>query len=92
MIAFLLHPEEGASPIEPGNGENFTLPEVRSYVGGFVAVTSLQDGFVLLCNEDAAFNPEGNPPNPHANLAAGSLGFKGAQFLGTVVICHHGLF
>lgn len=79
---------------QPKNGTDFSLKELQSIVGGYVEVVNLQDGRLLLCDEDG--RAKDKPFNKKATeelhkalgvLTANRLGWY-CGIVGDVLVCN----
>lgn len=72
--------------IAPENGNRFTLEETQAMVGGYIEVVHLDNGYILVCDEEGRLKDlMGNAP---ATKVARSLGFGGHDILvGNVLFC-----
>lgn len=64
-------PTDGMRPIEPlapANGTDFTLEELQKIVGGYIEVVRLDDGAIMIINEEGKLH--GLPPNERATRIA----------------------
>lgn len=66
---------------DPQNGEYFTLPELQSYVGGFIETIYIDDEKMFVVNEEG--NLLGLYPNALATEYLGSS----IDIVGNVLIC-----
>lgn len=70
----------------PEDGQEFTLEELQTYVGGSIEIIDIADGRVMVLNEEGKLN--GLPPN----MKATALLMKGKRLFpdivaGDVVVC-----
>lgn len=74
--------------IEPKNGTDFQLEEMREVVGGYIELVDLRDGRLLVINE------EGKLYNMDVNLAATSIAHAARAIadwdiiVGNVLLCN----
>ena len=73
-MATLLMPDGKQLKVVPKNGRNFTLDEMQAAVGGNIELLYLQDGRVLVINEDGKTmelpcNEQANPYGRDAGIA-----------------------
>lgn len=85
MSATLYKTDGTQQAIAPANGHTFTLEELQRMAGGYVAIHSLQDGRLIVLNEDA--NALGLPTNQEATVMAFHLASGPAGILGDALVC-----
>lgn len=86
MQAQLIKTNGEETDIEPEDGKFFGLEELQRYVGGYIEVHTLDDGRLIVINEDGLLM--GLPQNPLATVAAHNLFTTGRGVVGDVVICN----
>jgi hypothetical protein len=91
--ATLITPQGEATPVDPKNGTDFQLDELKEFVGGYIEVVHPPNmpGVIMVLNE------EGKLKGLAHNEIATRLWQKGAQagsprmadpVVGTVLLCH----
>lgn len=65
-MAILIQSNGEHREIAPINGTDFKLEELQRYVGGFIEVLNLEDGYILVINEEGKLH--GLDPNENATL------------------------
>lgn len=73
------------SIISPRDGNKFALEETQAIVGGYIEVVPLDEGKILVCDEDGRIKEKA--VNKKATEAAFKLGYKGHFLVGDVLIC-----
>jgi len=71
------------NPVEPENGKDFSLKELKSHIGGgYIEIVPVDDDHYMVCDEDG--QAKELPLNPLANILYGPrLGF----IVGDVLVC-----
>lgn len=70
--------------VEPKNGNDFQLEELQAIVGGYIECLNLNDGRLLVCNEEGKL--EGLPLNDAATDIVRANGYND-WIVGDVLIC-----
>jgi hypothetical protein len=65
----LLGVDGSMTPIAPSKGEEYSLREVQSWVGGYIEIVRLDDEWILVVNEDGL--AMGLPFNARASMIVG---------------------
>lgn len=86
MKAQLIKTDGTETDIEPREGRYFRLKELQEYVDGYIEVHALDDGRLIVINEDGL--AMGLPQNPLATVAAHNLFTTENGVVGDVVICN----
>lgn len=71
--------------VTPKDCKMFTLEEAQAMVGGYVEVVHLNEGKILVCDEDGRIKQK--RVNKNATEAAYKLGYKGHFLVGNILIC-----
>lgn len=87
MKAQLIKTNGTETEIEPQDGKFFRLKELQKLVGGYIEVHTLDDGRLIVINEDGL--SMGLPQNALATVAAHNLFTTGRGVVGDVVICNN---
>ena len=67
-----LYKTDGTSEqVTPANGQDFRLEELQGYVGGLIDIVRLEDGDLLVVNDEGLIH--GLPLNEQASWIAGSV-------------------
>jgi len=69
MMATILYPDGRHEEVEPANGTDFKLDELRHIVGGNIEIVPLKDGRIMVCNEESKLLDR--PRNDQATELAG---------------------
>lgn len=84
-MATLYRTNNTQEEIQPANGTDFTLKEAQAVVGGYVEIAHLEDGRIMILNEEGKL--EGLP----VNLNATNLFLRGRdgydEIVGDVLVC-----
>lgn len=85
-MAEILRADGTSQQVQPRNGTDFQLDEVKAIVGGWVEIVGLADGRLMVCNEEGKLI--GLPPN----FAATELFNQGGRMwydviMGDVLVC-----
>jgi hypothetical protein len=51
-MAFILYPDGNKEEIQPENGRDFQLPQLRKIVGGRIQLIPTKDGRLMVLNDD----------------------------------------
>lgn len=91
MPAELILPSGERRAVTPANGTGFTLEEAQAFVGGYVEAISLEDGRLMLINEEGKF--EGLERNDAATVLALMAGIAPEDcIVGAAVLCDRSMF
>lgn len=71
--------------VNPKDGNKFTLEEAQAMVGGYIEVVHLNDGRILVCDEEGRLKQK--RVNKNATKEAYKLGYKGHFLVGDVLFC-----
>lgn len=71
--------------VTPKDGKMFTLEEAQAMVGGYIEVVHLNEGKILVCDEEGRIKQK--RVNKNATEVAYKLGYKGHFLVGDVLIC-----
>lgn len=87
MQAILVKSNGETKPVDPANGTDFSLDELKKYVGGYIEIFRLSSEAVMVCNEDGhALNL---PYNDNATLFTMVAPLTRVEaIVGDVVICN----
>ena len=86
-MATLLKVDGIRTEITPKNGTDFQLEELQKYVGGYIEVVRLNDGRVMIVNEEGKLYFERNDEATAIATDHHAL-FDGDYICGNVVICN----
>jgi hypothetical protein len=92
MMATLITPDGTVTEVHPVHGPEFTLEEMRHFVGGYIEAVYFDDGRVMFVNEEGKIS---DPPldfNAAANVLAhehSGIAFDDA-IVGTVIVTEPG--
>lgn len=92
MTAQLIDTNGAKVPMVPANGATFTLKEAQAAVGGYVQLIVLNDGKIMLCNEEAKLGP--HDQNPTATYLAHHVRAiaESDYIAGNVLVCDREMF
>jgi hypothetical protein len=82
--AFLYKSDGEIVPVLPKNGISFTLKELRGFVNGFIQVISLNDGRLMILNEEGKL--DSLKVNDTATNLAKDILFNGDYIVGDVLV------
>lgn len=85
MKAILIKTTGDETEIEPECGQYFGLRELQNYVGGYIEVVHLEDGRLMILNEEG--NLLGLPQNKIATVMAHNAATQRNGIVGDVVVC-----
>ena len=63
-MAQILYPDGTSQEVQPANGTDFQLDELRRVVGGHIEIIPCRDGRIMVLNEEGKL--EGLPRNDQA--------------------------
>lgn len=84
-MASILRTNGLVEDIEPKNGNDFSLDELRAIVEGYIEVVSLNNGFILVLNEEGKL--QGLPFNEVATNVLVRYRGAGDYIVGTALLC-----
>lgn len=70
--------------VEPSNGTDFSLEELKEFVGGYIEIVHLNKSQVMVVNEEGKLI--GLEPNPFATLLVQIAGHRDI-IVGNVLVC-----
>jgi hypothetical protein len=82
--AFLYKANGEIVPVTPKNKKSFTLKELQSFVSGYIQVISLQDGRLMILDEEGKL--DGKQRNTIATNVAKSVLFEGDYIVGDALV------
>lgn len=86
MNGYLYDTIGNVTEIQPDDGETFSLGRLQSLVGGYIQIVYLDDGKILVCDEEGRI--KGKECNNLATIYACNLGFNGGcDLVGDVFFC-----
>lgn len=86
MNGYLYDTIGNVTEIQPDEGETFSLSKLQSLVGGYIQIVHLDDGKILVCDEEGRI--KGKECNKLATIYASNLGFDGGcDLVGNVLFC-----
>lgn len=72
--------------VEPNNGTDFSLEELKKYVGGYIEIVRLTSEFLMVCNEEGKIL--GLPQNIVATVLYNASPLTGMDtIVGDVLLC-----
>ena len=71
--------------VQPANGSDFSLEELQGYVEGYIEIVDLNDGRIMVVNEEGL--NEGLPVNPLATAIFQERTGVADYIVGNVLIC-----
>lgn len=84
-MAQLIKTTGETSEVNPKNGSDFSLEELKSYVGGFIEIINLQDGRLAVFDEEGKL--KGYEINDKATEICKKRLFRNDYIVGDVLIC-----
>jgi len=82
--AIMYYADGRSEPVNPQNGTDFTLNELKSYVEGYIEIIRLNDNKIMIVNE------EGKIEQLEVNHAATRVVFENGildQIVGNALVC-----
>ena len=70
--------------VEPSNGTDFSLEELKEFVGGYIEIVRLSKSQIMVVNEEGKLNDLA--PNPCATLLVQIAGHRDV-IVGNVLVC-----
>ena len=70
--------------VEPSNGTDFSLEELKEFVGGYIEIVRLSKSQIMVVNEEGKLM--GLSPNPYATLLVQIAGHRDT-IVGNVLVC-----
>ena len=82
MKAFTINTNGQIKQVAPSNGRDFNLDELRDFVGGWIQIINLRDGYLMVVNE------EGKRVGLSVNAEASKIYGNPYDFIvGNVLVC-----
>lgn len=88
-MARLIKTDGSEKEISPKNGTDFSLEELQKYVDGYIEIIPMDDGNILVVNEEGKYDCEENEKATEIANENGAL-FFGDYIAGDVVLCKDG--
>lgn len=85
-MATLLKSDGTKQEIQPKNGTDFKLEELQTYVDGYIDIVNLQNGEILVINDDGKDRYQTNEAATKLALENGAI-FNWDWIDGDVVLC-----
>lgn len=83
-MAIFINESGERESVKPRYKSVFSLNELQKYVNGYIAIISLNNGFIMVVNDEGLIN--GSKYNPVASLLSLTLGGTGCIY-GNVLLC-----
>ena len=85
---FLIKPNGKREEVNPKNGTDFSLDELKGFVGGYIQILHMGRGELMVINEEGKL--KNLPINKDATIFAKWKGVISSKdnIVGTVLICH----
>lgn len=81
-MATIIKANGSTQDIEPKNGSDFQLEELQKIVGGYIEILYLNDGRLMVCNEEGKLNRL-----PYNEKATRLFGLSYDYVVGDVLVC-----
>lgn len=84
MLSTVINTDGLHKNVEPSNGEDFSLGELRDFVGGHIELVRLSKSQVMVVNEEGKVNDL--PENQYATMLVNMAGIRDV-IVGNVLVC-----
>ena len=84
MLSTVINTDGLHKNVEPSNGEDFSLEELRRFVGGHIEIVRLSKSQVMVVNEEGKVNDL--PYNQYATMLVNIAGIRDV-IVGNVLVC-----
>lgn len=84
MLSTVINTDGLHKNVEPSNGEDFSLEELRRFVGGHIELVRLSKSQVMVVNEEGKVNDL--PENQYATMLVNIAGIRDV-IVGNVLVC-----
>lgn len=84
MLSTVINTDGLHKNVEPSNGEDFSLEELRRFVGGHIELVRLSKSQVMVVNEEGKVNDL--PENQYATMLVNIAGVRDV-IVGNVLVC-----
>lgn len=84
MLSTVINTDGLHKNVEPSNGEDFSLEELRRFVGGHIEMVRLSKSQVMVVNEEGKVNDL--PENQYATMLVNIAGIRDV-IVGNVLVC-----
>lgn len=84
MLSTVINTDGLRKNVEPSNGEDFSLEELRGFVGGHFEMVRLSKSQVMVVNEEGKVNDL--PENQYATMLVNIAGVRDV-IVGNVLVC-----
>lgn len=84
MLSTVINADGLHKNVEPSNGEDFSLEELRGFVGGHIEMVRLSKSQVMVVNEEGKVNDL--PENQYATMLVNIAGVRDV-IVGNVLVC-----
>ena len=84
MLSTVINTDGLHKNVEPSNGEDFSLEELRGFVGGQIELVRLSKAQVMVVNEEGKVNDL--PENQYATMLVNIAGIRDV-IVGNVLVC-----
>lgn len=84
MLSTVINTDGIYKNVEPSNGEDFSLEELRRFVGGHIEIVRLSKSQVMVVNEEGKVNDL--PENQYATMLVNIAGIRDV-IVGNVLVC-----
>lgn len=84
MLSTVINTDGLHKNVEPSNGEDFSLEELRGFVGGNIEMVRLSKSQVMVVNEEGKVNDL--PENQYATMLVNIAGVRDV-IVGNVLVC-----
>ena len=84
MLSTVINTDGLHKNVEPSNGEDFSLEELRGFAGGHIEMVRLSKSQVMVVNEEGKVNDL--PENQYATMLVNIAGIRDV-IVGNVLVC-----
>lgn len=84
MLSTVINTDGLHKNVEPSNGEDFSLEELRRFVGGHIEIVRLSKSQVMVVNDEGKVNDL--PENQYATMLVNIAGIRDV-IVGNVLVC-----
>lgn len=84
MLSTVIFSDGATKNVEPSNGTDFSLEELRGFVGGYIEIVRISKSQVMVVNEEGKIY--NLPQNEKATMLVNIAGFRDVV-VGNVLVC-----